>query len=58
MQLDQQREKHTFRSIREGWAPRPITEDDAVHEHVLSLVGDTANAVLAKKAANDLNRQV
>ncbi|KAL9009230.1 MAG: hypothetical protein Q9173_005721 [Seirophora scorigena] len=52
------RQKHRFRSIREEWAPRPITDDDAVHEHVLSLVGDTANAVLAKKAANDLNRQV
>lgn len=36
-------------------APRPMTDDDPVHASVLSSVVDTANAVLAKKAANDLN---
>lgn len=36
-------------------APRPITDEDPVHARVLGFVADTANAVLAKKAANDLN---
>lgn len=58
MKAVQQREKHEFREIRDEWAPRHITDEDPIHERVLSLVGDTANAVLAKKAATDLNGQV
>ncbi|KAL8971770.1 MAG: hypothetical protein Q9197_003104 [Variospora fuerteventurae] len=58
MKAEQQREKHEFREIRDEWAPRHITDEDPIHERVLSLVGDTANAVLAKKAATDLNGQV
>lgn len=36
-------------------SPRPITDEDPVQARVLSFVVDAGNAVLAKKAANDLN---
>ncbi|KAL9596570.1 MAG: hypothetical protein Q9219_005697 [cf. Caloplaca sp. 3 TL-2023] len=35
--------------------PLPVEDRNPVHARVLGLVADTANAVLAKKAANDLN---
>ncbi|KAL8951614.1 MAG: hypothetical protein Q9222_002414 [Ikaeria aurantiellina] len=47
--------KDTQRSTQMDSRPRPVTDDEPVHARVLSLVADTGNAVLAKKAANDLN---
>ncbi|KAL9587411.1 MAG: hypothetical protein Q9203_003524 [Teloschistes exilis] len=40
---------------RRDLRPRPITDKEPVHARVLSLVVDAGNAVLAKKAVNDLN---
>ncbi|KAI4107393.1 MAG: hypothetical protein L6R37_001624 [Teloschistes peruensis] len=40
---------------RRDLRPRPITDKEPVHARVLSFVVDAGNAVLAKKAANDLN---
>ncbi|KAL8924438.1 MAG: hypothetical protein Q9208_004046 [Pyrenodesmia sp. 3 TL-2023] len=55
LQFPQNPKKHGIRNVPHDWAPRPVTDEDPVHERVLSLVMDTGNAVTAKKAATDLN---
>ncbi|KAL8835699.1 MAG: hypothetical protein Q9170_003201 [Blastenia crenularia] len=47
--------KGELRRIPKDAPPRPATHEDTVQAQILNLVADTANAVLAKKAANDLN---
>ncbi|KAL9004961.1 MAG: hypothetical protein Q9188_002242 [Gyalolechia gomerana] len=58
VKLPQSSKPGHLKSRAKDLAPRPITDDDPVHASVLGLVADTANAVLAKKAATDLNGQV
>ncbi|KAI4242980.1 MAG: hypothetical protein LQ352_007123 [Teloschistes flavicans] len=48
-------DKAGVRGMIRDLSPRPITDEDPVQARVLSFVVDAGNAVLAKKAANDLN---
>lgn len=56
LKLPQDAEKHGLRNMPKDLTPRPITDEDPVHERVLNSVAETGNAVLAKKAANELNK--
>ena len=55
MNLLQSSSKSAIQTMAKDLSPRPITDKDPVHARVLSSVADTGNAVLAKKAATDLN---
>ncbi|KAL8897698.1 MAG: hypothetical protein Q9207_007082 [Kuettlingeria erythrocarpa] len=55
LKIPQNAKKHGLRNTPHDWTPRPITDEDPIHERVLNIVMETGNAVLAKKAATDLN---